>query len=165
MSETSLATTTEQPLTTQQRAAKTKSKALKVTGKLKVAIDAMVWEGLDYADAGRKAELTAYAIRSALSRPHVLAYQREQLQVLRSSEYARNIRRAVEIRDAANNMPAIHAIRYLDGENADNTSGINGMHRSPGMTVVVVQTAPLIAPQRQIDDKPLIEHEDVRNER
>src|SRR5262249_22923091 len=106
---------------------------------LKVAIDAMVWDGVDYAAAAAKANLTAAAIRSALTRPHVLAYQREQLEVLRSSEKARNIHRAVKIRDAAENMPAMHAIRYLDQRDDENGNGANGLHRSPGVTIVLQQ--------------------------
>lgn len=127
--------TTEQP-TKRQLARREASAPGKVTGKLKVGIDAMVWQGLDYAEAARYANLQAQAIRYALNKPHVKAYYTSQLEVLRTSERARNIHRAREIRDAENNMPAIHAIKYLDHVPDENASTSKGM--APGFVVQIV---------------------------
>lgn len=139
MSDTALAIA-DQP-TPRQIGRREASKPAKVTGRLKRALDLMVWDAKRDNEAAVETGITISAIRIALKQPHVRAYYREQIEVLRGRESARNIHRAIEIRDAANNMPAIHAIRYLDGEDAENARQLNAMHRSPGLTVVVVQGA------------------------
>lgn len=125
--------------TRQARAVAGRSKALKVTGKLKVAIDYMVFEGgkTDLQAAAAHAGLTTHSLRCALEKPHVKAYYASQIEVLRGSQRARNIHRAIEIRDAANNMPAIHAIRYLDGQADESGNLAGGSTRSGGMVVIV----------------------------
>lgn len=100
--------------TRQAIAAKDRSGKLTVSGKLKVAIDAMLYEGARRADAAASAGLTDHAVRAALRKPHVLAYYNAGLVVLRESERARNIHRLIEIRDKAENMPAVQAIRDLE---------------------------------------------------
>lgn len=114
---------------------------LKPTGRVKRAIDAMVLEGLNRKAAAQLAGLTDHSLYVAFTKSHIKAYYNQQLEVLRTSERARNIHRAIEIRDAAPNMPAIHAIRYLDGEDAENARQLNAMHRAPGLTVVVVDAS------------------------
>lgn len=142
MSDTALATT-DKP-TRQSLAVEGRSRALKVTGKLKAAIDFLVWQGgkTDLQDAANHAGMTTHSVRCALEKPHVKAYYNAQIEVLRSGQRARNIHRAIEIREAAPNMPAIHAIRYLDGEDAENARQLNAMQRAPGLTVVVIGGAP-----------------------
>lgn len=129
-----MATTSPQAIAVQTRA-----KPGQVTGKLKAGIDAMVELGLDFAAAAKHVGLQPSAIRYAMRKPHVLAYFREQCDVLRSGERARNIHRAREIRDAADNMPAIQAIKWLEGEQEQQAS-----ERSPrqaaGVTIVIQST-------------------------
>jgi len=108
----------------------------KVTGRLKTALGLMVWDGLTDNQAATKAGLTVTAIRMALKQPHVRAWYREQLDVLRSRESSRNIHRLVQIRDAADNMPAVQAIKMLEAiEDKQQSNG--GAPISPGLTIVI----------------------------
>jgi hypothetical protein len=109
-----------------------------VTGKLKVAIDAMLYEGARRADAAAKAGMTDHSVRSAMRKPHVLAYYNAGLEVLRTSERPRNIRRLAEIRDKADNMPAVQAIRALE-QMAEDEGRTPGAFRQqlPGLVVQI----------------------------
>lgn len=139
MSDTSLPTV--EP-SRQARAVQGRSQPLRVTGKLRKAIDFMVWEGskADLQSAAAHAEMTTHSLRCALERPHVKAYYNQQIEVLRTSERARNIHRAVKIRDAAENMPAMHAIRYLDQIPDENASSRKAL--TPGFVVQIVNVVP-----------------------
>ena len=92
----------------------------RIGGRLKQALDLMVWGNgerryLPDNEAAAIAGLNVVSIRNALHKPHVLAYYKHQREVLRSRESAANIHRLCEIRDAADNMPAVNAIRALEG--------------------------------------------------
>src|SRR6516162_1596148 len=91
----------------------------RIGGRLKQALDLMVWgdgERRYFPDneAAAIAGLNVLSIRNALHKPHVHAYYRTQCQVLRARESPANIHRLCEIRDAADNMPAVNAIRALE---------------------------------------------------
>lgn len=136
-------------------------RADKMTPKLRQVIDAMVWEGVDFQQAGQIANMNAFAIRRALTRPHVLAYMREQKQMLLASDSPRNIHRLREIREAAPNMPAVQAIRDLEamqGTQAMASASAGIAQSSPGITIVVMPaTAHADGPQAVM--KPAIEGE------
>jgi hypothetical protein len=68
----------------------------RVTGKLKAAIDRMVWFGDKRADAATAAVLTDHGLRSALRKPHVLGHLRSELALLREGERPRSIHRLAE---------------------------------------------------------------------
>lgn len=125
-------------LTQRQIGRREASKPAKVTGRLKRALDLMVWDGKRDNDAAVETGMTVTAIRLALQRPHVRAYFREQMDVFRARESPRNIHRLCEIRDAANNMPAVNAVKALEqlGDGANGNSA-GGAMRSPGITIVV----------------------------
>jgi len=135
-----LAISTPAP-TRQQIAAEGRSAPLKVTGKLKVALDAMVWQGMKRAAAAHHAGLKEQSLYVALLRTHVKAYYLSQLEVLRTSERSRNIHRLTEIRDKADNMPAVQAIKMLE-QLADEAHGPGASaQRAPGVTVIVMTRA------------------------
>jgi hypothetical protein len=140
------------PQTRQAKAVARRSKAGQVTGALKDAINYLVHECEigDFKAAADHAGMTAYSMRCAMEKPHVKAYYRQQMEVLRSCEQVRNIKRAIAIRDAADNMPAMHAIKWLEGEQDQTVSGgRGGVAQSPGVTFVIVQgSAP--APMRDV---------------
>jgi hypothetical protein len=114
-------------------------KILRVTGKNKAAIDAMVWQGLNRRDAAQTAGLTDHALYTALTKPHVKAYYLSQLDVLRTSERARNIHALVEVRDQdENKMARVQAVKALEQISEDApANGAGG--RVPGMQIVIVQ--------------------------
>jgi hypothetical protein len=74
------------PVTRQARAIEGRSARGQVTGKLRRAIEAMVWEGSCRPDAAAAAGLRDHSVREALRKPHVKAFYRAQLDVLRTRE-------------------------------------------------------------------------------
>jgi hypothetical protein len=121
----------------------------RIGGRLKQALDLMVWgDGerryLPDNEAAAIAGLNVISIRNALHRPHVQAYYRMQCQVLRSRESAANIHRLCEIRDAENNMPAVNAIKALMYDEIDQTNRPNTP--TPGISIRIVQVSSPPAP-------------------
>ena len=107
-------------------------------------------------EAAAIAGLNVLSIRNALQRPHVLAYYKQQREVLRSRESPANIHRLCEIRDAADNLPAVNAIRALEslGEGAALQFA---EAPTPGVIirVLVPQPAPIVPqPAQPIDITP-----------
>jgi hypothetical protein len=115
------------------------AQTLKVTGKNKAAIDLMVWEGLKRADAAKAAGLVEHSLYVALTKPHVKAYYLRQLDVLRTSERARNIHTLAEVRDqTTNQMARVQAVKAL--EQLDDVEQASGRVNSlPGLQIVIVQ--------------------------
>jgi hypothetical protein len=133
MSDQALTETTTAP------ARRENSKPGKVTGRLKRALDHIVYDCMTDNEAAVKTGMHVNAIRLALKRPHVRAYCREQRDVLLEREMARNIHRAVEIRDKADNMPAVQAIKLLKDWNTDDMpAGSRGSVSVPGLVVQIV---------------------------
>lgn len=83
-----------------------KSLAKQVTGKLKIAIDLMTWEGKPYSEAAKIAGLTTRGLRMALEKEHVLRYMRSQRRALLASEGPKTIARLAELRDQNDNRNA-----------------------------------------------------------
>lgn len=109
----------------------------KVTGKLKVALQVMVWEGLKRADAATKAGMTDHGLREALRRPHVKRFYLDELDVLRTSERARNFLAMREVRDQdSNQMAKLNAAQAMDRE-ADQSDSPAAQRQSPGLTIVI----------------------------
>jgi hypothetical protein len=137
-----------EPLATRQAIeAKGRSAPLKVTGKLRTAIEAMVWTGARRAQAAEQAGITDHGLRNALNKPHVKQFYLSQLEVLRTSERARNIHRLTEIRDKADNMPAVNAIKMLEQIDEASSSAGGTQMRSPGVVIIVQNGAAAHAPQ------------------
>lgn len=135
MSSTDVAPLT-QP-TRQQLAAEGRTAPGKVTGKLKRAIDLMVWEGLKRAEAAASAGLTDQALYAAFRRPYVKAHYASMLEVLRTSAKARNIHALEEVRDQTDNaMARVNAVKALE-QLEDVQHGNSGSMRSAGIVIVV----------------------------
>lgn len=114
-------------------------KIIKVTGKNRAAIEAMVWQGLTRKDAAAKAGLKDHALYVALTKPHVKAYYLGQLDVLRTSERARNIHALVEVRDQLDNkMARVQAVKALE-QISDDAPANGGGSALPGLQIVIVQ--------------------------
>src|SRR5688572_21974838 len=67
-----------------------RSRPRRVTGKLQVALDAIVHEGIEMDEAAERAGLTTRNVRLAMQRPWVIAYMREQRAMLVSELTASN---------------------------------------------------------------------------
>src|SRR5690242_3917913 len=87
--------------TRQAKAVEGRSKRLRVTGKLRMAIEAMIWEGLPRKEAAEKAGLADSSLRFALRKAHVLAHHNAELAALRTSLRARNVHRLDNIADTS----------------------------------------------------------------
>jgi hypothetical protein len=96
-------------------------------------------------EAAAIAGLHVLSIRNALTKPHVLAYYREQREVLRARESPANIHRLCEIRDAADNMPAVNAIRALE-QIGDDQQTNRPNTPSPGISIRIVNVSSPPAP-------------------
>jgi hypothetical protein len=139
--------------------ARTARKPLQAPPLARKAIELMVWEGHHRDDAAKAAGMLPKSLYNALRKHHVRAYYLAQLEVLRTSERARNIHRLCEIRDAANNMPAVQAIKTLEALTDDMPAGSGGQPRTPGLVIVVnapqapaavpsvIEAAPLPSPE------------------
>jgi hypothetical protein len=128
MSENSLPTT----LPTRQAAAiEGRSKRLGVTGKLKIAIEAMVWDGLKREEAAAKAGLADNSVRVALRKSHVLRHYHDELAALRNSLRARNTHVLAGITEKSDNDAArVKAVQVLEGM-ADGVMSGNGPNGRP----------------------------------
>jgi len=129
----------------------------RVTGKLKAAIDRMVWFGDKRADAATAAGLTDHGLRSALRKPHVLAFYRRELGALREGERARNVHRLVELREQDENRnAAVKAIQVLEMTDPEAVRRV-GEGTSPGIVIRIITPAaqPLPPNPKEI----VIEHE------
>lgn len=145
------------PATDQSATRTTKQERRRVTGRVKLACDAMVWEGLDWQAAAAKANLHVRSMRLALERPHVKQYLAEQKQVFRASASAQNISRLVDIRDQSDNkMASLGAIKLL--EEGSDPGGNDAPVRTPGISIQIIN-------QVHTDAKPLELHGPVGKRR
>ena len=132
------------PITRQKAAIAGRSRRNAVTGKLKTALEAMVWEGLERKAAAERAELADSSVRFAMRKPHVLAFYNAELTALRTSLRARNIHRLDGIaNESKNDMAKVASIKVLE-QIADVADQHHrpGETQSPGVCVVIVQPAP-----------------------
>lgn len=111
----------------------------KISGKVRAAIDAMVWQALPRKQAAEAAGISEHGLYKAFRKPPVRAAYLAELEVLRTSERSRNIHRLTEIRDAADNMPAVNAIKLL--EQIDSDAPTAGTVRQAGITIVIQGTS------------------------
>ena len=138
-------------------AAQERSAPGQVTGKLRRALEAMVWQGSRREQAAATAGITDHSLRTALAKPHVKAWYMAQLQVLRDSARAKNIHRLTEIRDAANNMPAVQAIKALE-QLEEVSASTSNVQRNPGLQIVILQaaTSPVLPSAPTLEHEPTV---------
>lgn len=114
----------------------------RLSAKLTAALDAMVWNGLTFAHAARNANMTAFAMRKALEKPHVQAYLRAQRQVFRASLTDHATFRMLELSDQNDNLTAaVAATRTLLNE-SDQEHSAGPQRHAPGLVVQIINTAP-----------------------
>jgi hypothetical protein len=137
--------------TTRAEAIQGRSEPGKVTGKLKVALDAMVWIGLSRSEAATKAGLSEHSLYNALRKPHVRQHYLNELEVLRTSERAKNIHALADVRDGTNQMARVAAVKALE-QLSEETQGRSGTSvSSPGLTIQIIN-APGQSPSHSVLD-------------
>jgi hypothetical protein len=112
---------------------------------LKNALLEMVWQGACRDDASRAAGMTDHSLRAALRKPHVKAFYLAELQVLRTSERARNVFALVDVRDNSENQAArVAAVRTLEelADGGDRPGGAGGAPATPGLVIRIVGGPP-----------------------
>lgn len=134
---------TDQSLVPTERSSPT----TKLNSKTRQLVEIMVWEGLPYNEAALQVGLTVRIARQLLARSHVTRYMRQQRQMLREGALPRNITRLIEIRDAADNMPAVQAIKLLEEMDQVERSSPGGVGQSlvPGVTINIVSELPRVS--------------------
>lgn len=144
---------------------------MNIRGKLKAALDLMVFgpadgddagEAMSFPDAARKVEFSVRAMRLALERPHVRAYLKAQKEVFRASASAQNISVLVKLRDeAGNGMVQLGAIKELERMD-DIAASSSGPQARPGLVIVVVNSKgdveQSLNSQHETAVMPVIEH-------
>ncbi|WP_079602844.1 hypothetical protein [Bradyrhizobium erythrophlei] len=131
--------------TRQAAAIEGRSRRGAVTGKLRAALDLMVWSGEKRTDAAEKAGLADCSLRAALRKPHVLAHYNGELAALRTSLRAKNVHRLDGIADdSKNDMARVAAVKALEviADQADERTG-PGAVTLPGLQIIIVQRAPV----------------------
>jgi hypothetical protein len=109
-----------------------------LTRAIKTAIDNIIFDRCTRAEACQRAAISERALYLALEKVEVAGYWRRQVEVLRKGEEARNIQRLAEIREAANNMPAVNAIKMLMDIGEQYQAHGRGHQVSPGLAIVIV---------------------------
>jgi hypothetical protein len=144
--------------TRQAVAAKDRSGKLTVSGKLKVALDLMLYEAASRADSAERAGLKDHSLRAAMRKPHVAAYYRQGLEVLRMSERPKNIFALAKIRDKSENgmavVAAAKALEQLSEEEAQRRPA-SGSITMPGLTIQIINAPAPALPSRFPDGHQL----------
>jgi hypothetical protein len=141
-----------------------------VTGKLRTALELMVWQGVKRVEAAAQAGLADSSLRAALRKPHVLQHYNAELAALRTSLRARNVHRLDTIADdSKNDMARVGAIKALEIiiDQNDEKRGPGAM--VPGLQIVIVQPGATGVPPRVIgpapfDAPPAIPHQPAAHE-
>ncbi|WP_156164858.1 hypothetical protein [Bradyrhizobium sp. LTSP885] len=157
------------PTTRQAVAAQDRSGKLTVSGKLKVALDEMLFKGSRRAEAAAAAGMTDHGLREAMKKVHVKRYYNAGLEVLRTSERARNISALAKVRDQSDNsMAVVSAAKALEQLAEPNGPGGRGGGRTgagwaidlsepqlPGLVIVIRPREEASAlPSKMIDVTP-----------
>jgi hypothetical protein len=150
--------------TRQAAAIEGRSRRGAVTGKLRTALDLMVWENVKRKDAADKAGLADASLRFAFRKPHVMAYYQAGLKALRDNLRARNVHRLDDIADTSrNDMARVASIKALEqiADQADERGQGRGAAILPGLQIVIVNgiTAPRIIGPAPYPAPPAIDHQ------
>src|ERR1700730_7399565 len=150
MSDNSLPSTLPTAFPTRQAAAiEGRSRRGAVTGKLRTALDLMVWDNLRRKDAAEKAGLADSSLRFAFRKPHVMAYYHAGLAALRNNLRAKNVHRLDTIADdSKNDIARVAAVKALEliSDQADER-GPRGGVTVPGLQIVIYSPGSTVAPR------------------
>jgi hypothetical protein len=139
----------------QALAAQNRSLPGRVTGRLRKAIDAMVWDAASRPEAAQIAGMTDHSLRQALRRPHVMAFYRGECEVLRMSGRARRIHRLGEVvEQKENKMAVVQAAKALEQIVDEQAARGAGVQRA-GLVIVIYPASDHREPVRVIGPPPV----------
>jgi hypothetical protein len=134
----------------------------RITGRLRHALDLMVWgdqngRPLPYDEAARSVNITTRSMRKSLERTATRLYLREQREVFRACLTAKSLWRLdqLSIQDENRNA-AVAALRVIEGQDEAQARSLNA--ESPHMTIQVVNVVAATP-----EPAPVIEHEPPRD--
>lgn len=134
----------------------------RISAKVRIAIEAMVWEGLKRDAAAEKAGLKDNSLYVALRKPDVKRFYLDELDVLRTSDRARRYHRLMALGEQDDNKAAaVSALNSLERIDEQGVS-VSAPRQAAGITIVIEGNA-VLAQERSNEAKPLIEHEPVRD--
>jgi hypothetical protein len=150
-------------LTRQALAAVERSAKGQVTGRLRTALLAMIWEGACRAVAAEAAGMTDHSLRAALKKPHVRQFYLSELDVLKTSERARNVLALVDVRDnSSNSMSRVQAARSLEQMSEEAETRPRGQHQVvPGLVVVIASATNVIPKPAPVTIDVEAVHDDI----
>jgi len=123
-----------------------RSKPRSVTGRLKSALDDMIWKGLEYNVAAKANGLTVRAMRKAIDKPHICTYLAAGKRQLRASEGPRTLRRLVQLAHQDRNAnAAVAACRAIENIPAEEFQNRAGQPQVAGF-VIVLREKPMAMP-------------------
>jgi hypothetical protein len=132
-----------------------------VKPRIRKAIEAMVWQGLDRPQAAASVNMTDNGLYRALKNPEALKYYQNECEVLRSGQRHKNLHRAIALRDQnESGKVSIDAMKFLENDFSENGPqvrvGVN-INVQPGYIVDLSKVADR---SRQLLEHggPVIEH-------
>jgi hypothetical protein len=140
-----------------------RSAPMKVSGRLKQAIELMVWQGHSRDEAAKAAGLVPKSLYNALRKHHVKAFLLGELGALRTSARARNFHHLESIAaNSANDMARVSAVKAMEAleDEAQQRGSVAGHVMLPGLTIVISNgpAPPVIEPRERpvmIDASPI----------
>ncbi|MDQ0132652.1 hypothetical protein J2T08_000553 [Neorhizobium galegae] len=126
----------------------------------KAAVELMVFEGRRRADAAEAVGMKDDSLRKALTKPDVLAFMNECMEVLRTSGRPRALRKMIElVDDAKTERIQFEAAKYLDGMDRPSHAVGATVNVQVNNTVNVTPGYVLdLRPDEAVKSAPQIEH-------
>jgi hypothetical protein len=134
-----------------------KKKVAPGLGKLLTALNCMIWEGLTRKQAAERAGMSEHGLWAALRRSHVRQWYLREIDVLRTSERARNIHALVNVRDTADHsMARVSAVKTLETISDVEAARGGSATTAPGLVIQIVSNDPV----PKVIGPKVIDHDD-----
>jgi hypothetical protein len=107
--------------------------------------------------------MTDHSLRAALKKPHVRQFYLSELDVLKTSERARNVLALVDVRDnSSNSMSRVQAARSLEQMSEEAETRPRGQHQVvPGLVVVIASATNVIPKPAPVTIDVEAVHDDI----
>jgi hypothetical protein len=129
-----------------------KSAPGQVTGRLKRAIDLMVWEGLTRKEAAERAGMREHSLYVAFRKSHVKAHYLTECEVLRVSGRARRILRLEQLAEQDDNRNAAVAAIKAAEQLGETEEAQARRVTAPGLVIVIGSGKVATEPAGQVLD-------------
>lgn len=132
-----------------------RSRPGRIEGRLRDALLAMIWENATDYDVASKFKISLAAIRSAMKKPFVRKFIREERHVFIAQQRLKNPHRLADVADnSANGNARVAAVRMLEQLDGDEPN-TGAAATTPGVVIIIGNANQ--PPQRVIGAPPQIE--------